>query len=338
MRRALMEATPDQDLVDPYEGESKGLGKGKQGIQHIWPAIVSSDGTILLPADEDRLVRRFETKPSGSDLQEADVMTDKALTSPNDPHLLDVLLYAAQQRLSLPDAIHSQYMAAQKHTTARGQSKWRKSWKNRPPSISKWPKEQVDMIDSLDLNAYASRVQLPLNGQLQQLGDKVRKPEAEETTGGRVDTLKEEKPKPSKKKDKQKAKLAFSEYMPNHKCDHNCDILECKSICALDAYHDHDTAEMHRCKAHRRPPDDSATDTSPAHMANVEVALAAPLKLAYCFCCDDPCDDADHTGAPRTCIDNCVRCFPCFLCVACRVQIPSEGWVCFACLEPAERY
>ena len=55
MRRALMEATPDQDLVDPYEGESKGLGKGckRAGIQHIWPAIVRSDGTILLPADED---------------------------------------------------------------------------------------------------------------------------------------------------------------------------------------------------------------------------------------------------------------------------------------------
>ena len=86
-------------------------------------------------------------------------------------------------------------------------------------------------------------------------------------------------------------------------------------------------------------PDDSKTDTSPAHMAKVEVALA-PLKLASikeCFCCADPCDDADHTGAPRARIDNCVRCSPCFLCVACRVQIPSEGWVCFACLQPAER-
>ena len=185
LRRALMEAIPDQDLVDPYEGQSKGFGKGKQGIQHIWPAIVSSDGTILLPADEDRLVRRFETKPSGSDLQEADVMTDKALTSPNDPHLLDVLLYAAQQRLSLPDAIHSHLIAAQKHATARGQSKWRKNWKTHPPSISKWPKEQVDTINALDLDAYASRAQLPPNGQLQQLGNKVRKPESEETTGGR---------------------------------------------------------------------------------------------------------------------------------------------------------
>ena len=96
------------------------------------------------------------------------------------------------------------------------------------------------------------------------------------------------------------------------------------------------------------PPDDSATATSPAHMANVELVLA-PLNLATdseddfvsgdeeCQCCADPCDDADHTGAPRARIDNCVRCLPCFLCVACRVQIPSEGWVCFACLEPAER-
>ena len=56
-----------------------------------------------------------------------------------------------------------------------------------------------------------------------------------------------------------------------------------------------------------------------------------------CQCCADPCDDADHPGAPRARIDNCVRCSPCFLCVACRVQIPSEGWVCFACLQPAER-
>ena len=107
------------------------------------------------------------------------------------------------------------------------------------------------------------------------------------------------------------------------------------------------------------PPDDSATATSPAHVANVELVLA-PLNLATdseddfvsgdeeCQCCADPCDDADHAPwGSRARIDNCVRCLPCFLCVACRVQIPWEcghwnplvgsHWVCFDCLEPAER-
>ena len=116
IHRALVEVTPEQDLVDPYEGEVKGLGKGgiSEGIQHIWPAIVTSEGTTLLPADEDRPVRRFLTKPSGSDIQDAERMTDQASTCPNDPHLLNVPLYAAQQRLSLPDAIHSYLIAAQK--------------------------------------------------------------------------------------------------------------------------------------------------------------------------------------------------------------------------------
>ena len=50
-----------------------------------------------------------------------------------------------------------------------------------------------------------------------------------------------------------KEQLASLEPTPNHKCDHKCDTLGCKSICALDAYHDHGTAEMHLCKAHRRP-------------------------------------------------------------------------------------
>ena len=113
------------------------------------------------------------------------------------------------------------------------------------------------------------------------------------------------------------------------------------------------------------PPDDSATATSPAHVANVQLVLA-PLNLATdseddfvmihdggtvlftCQCCADPCDDADHVfRGSRARIDNCVRCMPCFLCVACRVQIPWEcghwnplvgsHWVCFDCLEPAER-
>ena len=55
-----------------------------------------------------------------------------------------------------------------------------------------------------------------------------------------------------------------------------------------------------------------------------------------CFCCYDPCDDADLMGAPRSRVENCVRCTPCFLCELCRCQLISGDWCCLYCIEPGE--
>ena len=97
------------------------------------------------------------------------------------------------------------------------------------------------------------------------------------------------------------------------------------------------------------PPDDSATDTSPAHMANVELVLAPLRSLSEteddvsdssnrnCFCCTDPCDGADAFLAPRARIANCIHCMSQFLSAACRVQVPSEGCVCLLCMLGARR-
>ena len=133
-------------------------------------------------------------------------------------------------------------------------------------------------------------------------------------------------------------------------CQEECDLETASLALAISAA---STFNVPRQSIHlvwaalgTMPPDDSAADTSPAHMANVELVLE-PLKTATdaeddgdarCQCCADPCDDADHAPwVPRARVDNCVRCVPCFLCVACRLQIPSGGWVCFECLEPADR-
>ena len=54
---------------------------------------------------------------------------------------------------------------------------------------------------------------------------------------------------------------------------------------------------------------------------------------ANCFCCDDPCEDADDfPWTSRSREDNCIRCVPCYLCEECRVRI-AAGWCCLYCLE-----
>ena len=92
------------------------------------------------------------------------------------------------------------------------------------------------------------------------------------------------------------------------------------------------------------PPDDNAANISIIFMANATMTLTPlhPFRdeeddvKETCESCKDPCEDADVPWAPRKRIDNCIRCRPCFLCAACRVQIPPGEWTCFLCLEPTE--
>ena len=89
----------------------------------------------------------------------------------------------------------------------------------------------------------------------------------------------------------------------------------------------------------------SSPSQSLSWMANVSIAVSQlsyavhdedpdDIEDMYCFCCRDPCDDADLPGAPRSRETNCMRCKPCYLCHACRFQLPKGGWLCFNCLEP----
>ena len=53
-----------------------------------------------------------------------------------------------------------------------------------------------------------------------------------------------------------------------------------------------------------------------------------------CFCCGDPCEDAD-LGLDLTRDDNCLRCSPCYLCPRCSVVLP-DGPCCFWCMDSTE--
>ncbi len=50
-----------------------------------------------------------------------------------------------------------------------------------------------------------------------------------------------------------------------------------------------------------------------------------------CFCCGDPCEDADDACAPRSRVENCERCQPCLLCEECSFQFADRS-CCPLCL------
>ena len=57
-----------------------------------------------------------------------------------------------------------------------------------------------------------------------------------------------------------------------------------------------------------------------------------------CYCCGDPCEDADDvflslTRGHRSRVENCNRCTPCFLCQECSFQIADGSRCCPWCLE-----
>ena len=62
-------------------------------------------------------------------------------------------------------------------------------------------------------------------------------------------------------------------------------------------------------------------------------AFYESLDDCMCCSCGDPCGDADLLNGRD---DNCVMCYPCFLCTECAVSLPNGKRVCMLCLDPSD--